>query len=30
MNTDHVEKKALRITVFANLIMAIAGWITFT
>ncbi len=29
MNTDHVEKKALRITVFANLIMAIAGWITF-
>lgn len=26
---DYIEKKALWITVFANIIMAIAGWVTF-
>lgn len=29
MKTDRVEKRALRITVVANLIMAIAGWVTY-
>lgn len=29
MNVDAVEKKALWVTVAANLIMAVAGWITF-
>ena len=29
MNTDRVEKRTLRITVVANLIMATAGWITY-
>ncbi len=29
MNTDRIEKRALWITVFANLIMATAGWITY-
>ena len=29
MNTDRVEKRALWITVFANSIMAAAGWITY-
>ena len=29
MNTDRVEKRTLWITVFANLIMAAAGWITY-
>jgi len=29
MNIDHIEKRALWITVVVNLIMAAAGWITF-
>lgn len=29
MNVDQIEKRALRVTIVANLLMAIAGWITF-
>jgi len=29
MNVDQIEKRALRVTIAANLLMAIAGWVTF-